>query len=54
MPKKDRQSCSFVGSRSDFFFSLQGWLELDAAVKSGPVTGFGMKLSAIVDFYLSE
>ncbi|KAM0866228.1 hypothetical protein ACQ4PT_042766 [Festuca glaucescens] len=36
------------------FMSDEGWLELEAAAKSGPVTGFGTKLSAIVDFYLSE
>ncbi|GJN25283.1 hypothetical protein PR202_gb13090 [Eleusine coracana subsp. coracana] len=34
--------------------SLQGWLELEAAVKSGPVSSFGTKLVAILDFYLSE
>jgi protein SEY1 len=33
---------------------LQGWLELEAAVKTGPVTSFGTTLGAIIDFYLSE
>uniref|UniRef100_A0ACD5YZ61 Uncharacterized protein n=1 Tax=Avena sativa TaxID=4498 RepID=A0ACD5YZ61_AVESA len=36
------------------FVSDEGWLELEAAVISGPVTGFGTKFSALVDFYLSE
>ncbi|XP_062182418.1 protein ROOT HAIR DEFECTIVE 3 homolog 2-like isoform X2 [Phragmites australis] len=36
------------------FMSDKGWLELEAAVKSGPVPSFGTKLSAILDFYLSE
>ncbi|XP_051181061.1 protein ROOT HAIR DEFECTIVE 3 homolog 2 isoform X1 [Lolium perenne] len=40
--------------RLQSFMSDEGWLELEAAAKSGPVTGFGMKLSAIVDSYLSE
>ena len=36
------------------YSALQGWLELDAAVKSGPVPRFGTKLKAILDSYLSE
>jgi len=36
------------------YSALQGWLELDAAVKSGPVPSFGTKLRAILDSYLSE
>ncbi|WVZ50868.1 hypothetical protein U9M48_002079 [Paspalum notatum var. saurae] len=36
------------------FLSDKGWLELDAAVKSGPIPSFGMRLSAILDSYLSE
>ncbi|XP_062197057.1 protein ROOT HAIR DEFECTIVE 3 homolog 2-like [Phragmites australis] len=36
------------------FMSDKGWLELEEAVKSGPVPSFGTKLSAILDFYLSE
>lgn len=36
------------------YFALQGWLELEAAVTSGPVRSFGMKLSDIIDFYLLE
>ncbi|KAK3118900.1 hypothetical protein QOZ80_9BG0710330 [Eleusine coracana subsp. coracana] len=36
------------------FLSDKGWLELEAAVKSGPVSSFGTKLVAILDFYLSE
>lgn len=38
----------------EHFISDKGWLELEAAVISGPVPGFGLKLSAIVDFHLSE
>ncbi|KAJ3697494.1 hypothetical protein LUZ61_001199 [Rhynchospora tenuis] len=34
--------------------SDEKWLELDAAVQSGPVPGFGKKLSSILDFYFSE
>ncbi|XP_073109718.1 protein ROOT HAIR DEFECTIVE 3 isoform X2 [Elaeis guineensis] len=30
------------------------WLELEAAVQSGPVSGFGRKLGSIIDAYLSE
>ncbi|TVU25032.1 hypothetical protein EJB05_27508, partial [Eragrostis curvula] len=36
------------------FVSDKGWLELEAAVKSGSVPSFGKKLSAILDLYLSE
>ncbi|XP_066338287.1 protein ROOT HAIR DEFECTIVE 3 homolog 2-like isoform X2 [Miscanthus floridulus] len=36
------------------FLSDKGWLELDAAVKSGLPPSFGTKLSAILDSYLSE
>ncbi|VAI58547.1 unnamed protein product [Triticum turgidum subsp. durum] len=36
------------------FMSDEGWLELEAAVTSGPVRSFGMKLSDIIDFYLLE
>ena len=35
------------------YASLQGWLELEAAAKSGPVSSFGTKLGVILDFYLS-
>ncbi|KAF0896715.1 hypothetical protein E2562_027058 [Oryza meyeriana var. granulata] len=31
-----------------------GWLELETAVNSGLVPGFGKKFNAILDFYLSE
>ncbi|XP_020105144.1 protein ROOT HAIR DEFECTIVE 3 homolog 2-like [Ananas comosus] len=34
--------------------SDEGWLELETAVQSGPVSDFGRKLSSILDFYLSE
>jgi hypothetical protein len=54
MPKENWRSFSFVCILGIKYFTLQGWLELEAAAKSGPVTGFGMKLSAIVDSYLSE
>lgn len=33
--------------------SDKGWLELEEAVQSGPVQGFGEKLSSIIDTYLS-
>ncbi|KAL6654029.1 hypothetical protein ACP70R_007494 [Stipagrostis hirtigluma subsp. patula] len=36
------------------FLSDKDWLELETAGKSGPVPSFGTKLSAILDFYLSE
>ncbi|OIV96013.1 hypothetical protein TanjilG_27117 [Lupinus angustifolius] len=32
----------------------EGWLELDEAVRLGPVLGFGEKLSSIIDTYLSQ
>ncbi|XAR56145.1 hypothetical protein NMG60_11036501 [Bertholletia excelsa] len=32
----------------------EGWLELEEAVQSGPVSGFGKKLSSILETYLSE
>ncbi|RWR88942.1 protein ROOT HAIR DEFECTIVE 3 2 isoform X4 [Cinnamomum micranthum f. kanehirae] len=34
--------------------SDERWLELEAAVQSNPVSGFGKKLSSILDTYLSE
>uniref|UniRef100_A0A6N2KWF3 GB1/RHD3-type G domain-containing protein n=1 Tax=Salix viminalis TaxID=40686 RepID=A0A6N2KWF3_SALVM len=34
--------------------SDQGWLALEEAVQAGPVSGFGKKLSSILEFYLSE
>ncbi|XP_068634608.1 protein ROOT HAIR DEFECTIVE 3-like [Aristolochia californica] len=34
--------------------SDEGWLELEEAVQSGPVPGFGRKLSSILEAYLSE
>ncbi|KAE9594819.1 hypothetical protein Lal_00013300 [Lupinus albus] len=34
--------------------SDEGWLELDEAVRLGPVLGFGEKLSSIIDTYLSQ
>ncbi|KAE9591573.1 putative P-loop containing nucleoside triphosphate hydrolase [Lupinus albus] len=34
--------------------SDEGWLELEDAVQSGPVRGFGEKLSSIIDIYLSQ
>ncbi|KAG0500779.1 hypothetical protein HPP92_000851 [Vanilla planifolia] len=34
--------------------SDEGWLELSEAVQSGPVSGFGKKLSSILDSYLSD
>ncbi|KAI4296630.1 hypothetical protein L6164_036575 [Bauhinia variegata] len=34
--------------------SDEGWLALEEAVQSGPVQGFGKKLSSIIDAYLSE
>ncbi|XP_057754939.1 protein ROOT HAIR DEFECTIVE 3 homolog 2-like [Arachis stenosperma] len=34
--------------------SDEGWLELEEAVQSGPVRGFGEKLSSIIDAYLSQ
>ncbi|XP_077210333.1 protein ROOT HAIR DEFECTIVE 3-like [Tasmannia lanceolata] len=34
--------------------SDEGWLELEEGVQSGPVPGFGKKLSSILDAYLSE
>ncbi|XP_077227328.1 protein ROOT HAIR DEFECTIVE 3-like [Tasmannia lanceolata] len=34
--------------------SDEGWLELEEGVQSGPVSGFGKKLSSILDAYLSE
>ncbi|RLM58095.1 hypothetical protein C2845_PM18G09800 [Panicum miliaceum] len=36
------------------FLSDKGWLELEAAVKSGPVPSLGTRLGAILDSYLSE
>ncbi|KAL6841646.1 hypothetical protein ACP4OV_028585 [Aristida adscensionis] len=36
------------------FTSDKGWLELEAAVISGPVPNFGTKLSTILEVYLSE
>ncbi|PVH34427.1 hypothetical protein PAHAL_8G217100 [Panicum hallii] len=36
------------------FLSDKGWLELEAAAKSGPVPSFGTRLGAILDSYLSE
>jgi len=36
------------------YSTLQGWLELDAAVKSGLPPSFGTRLIAILDSYLSE
>ncbi|PUZ45319.1 hypothetical protein GQ55_8G213100 [Panicum hallii var. hallii] len=36
------------------FLSDKGWLELEAAVKSGLVPSFGTRLGAILDSYLSE
>ncbi|CAK7336936.1 unnamed protein product [Dovyalis caffra] len=32
----------------------EGWLALEEAVQAGPVSGFGKKLSSILEFYLSE
>ncbi|KAJ4980824.1 hypothetical protein NE237_031661 [Protea cynaroides] len=32
----------------------KGWLALEEAVQTGPVTGFGKKLSSLLDTYLSE
>ncbi|KAG1334021.1 Protein ROOT HAIR DEFECTIVE 3 [Cocos nucifera] len=32
----------------------KGWLELEAAVQSGPASGFGRKLGSIIDAYLAE
>lgn len=32
----------------------ESWLELEAAVRSGPVSGFGKRLGSILDAYLSE
>ncbi|KAK7303534.1 hypothetical protein RJT34_14441 [Clitoria ternatea] len=34
--------------------SDKGWLELEEAVQTGPVRGFGGKLSSIIDAYLSQ
>ncbi|OVA12385.1 RHD3/Sey1 [Macleaya cordata] len=34
--------------------SDEGWLELEEAVQAGSVSGFGKKLSSILDAYLSE
>ncbi|ONK65010.1 uncharacterized protein A4U43_C07F32540 [Asparagus officinalis] len=34
--------------------SDESWLELEEAVQSGPVSGFGRKLGSILDTYLSE
>ncbi|XP_043690062.1 protein ROOT HAIR DEFECTIVE 3 homolog 2-like [Telopea speciosissima] len=34
--------------------SDEGWLALDEAVQTGPVLGFGKKLSSILETYLSE
>lgn len=36
------------------YSALQGWLDLNAAVESGLPPSFGMRLSAILDSYLSE
>lgn len=33
---------------------IQGWLELEAAVQAGPVSGFGKRLSSILEAYFSE
>lgn len=33
---------------------LQDWLELEEAVEAGPVSGFGRRLSSVLDKYLSE
>jgi hypothetical protein len=35
------------------YCDLQDWLELDAAVKSGRVLSFGMRLGDILNSYLS-
>lgn len=37
-----------------YLSSDQGWLALEEAVQAGPVSGFGKKLSSILEFYLSE
>ncbi|XP_042945155.1 protein ROOT HAIR DEFECTIVE 3 homolog 2-like isoform X2 [Carya illinoinensis] len=34
--------------------SDKGWLELEAAVQAGPVSGFGKRLSSILEAYFSE
>lgn len=34
--------------------SDKGWLELEVAVQAGPVSGFGKKLSSILEMYFSE
>uniref|UniRef100_A0A2N9IM73 GB1/RHD3-type G domain-containing protein n=1 Tax=Fagus sylvatica TaxID=28930 RepID=A0A2N9IM73_FAGSY len=34
--------------------SDKGWLELEVAVQAGPVSGFGKKLSSILETYFSE
>lgn len=43
-----------IGTMRISYSSLQGWLELETAANSGLVPGFGKKLNAILDFYLSE
>ncbi|RCV38703.1 hypothetical protein SETIT_8G163600v2 [Setaria italica] len=42
-----------VNEKLGQFLSDKGWLELDAAVKSGPVLSFGTRLGAILNSYLS-
>jgi len=44
----------FVKYSFDLFYHFQDWLELEEAIQSGPVLGFGKKISSILEKYFSE
>lgn len=45
---------ALLSSSGYFFLLLQDWLQLEEASQSGPVAGFGKKLSSIIGNCLSE
>ena len=44
----------FVKYSFDLFYHFQDWLELEEVVQSGPVLGFGKKISSFLEKYFSE
>lgn len=37
-----------------FLIMIQSWLELEKAIQAGPISGFGEKLSSILETFFSE
>jgi len=54
LPLKDHATFVLVLGFTNVFLSFQEWLDLESAVQSGPVPGFGKKLGYIVDVHLQE